>query len=582
MTDQKNTFIAIALSLFILIGWQMFFPPPAPPPSTEAPAASAPPAAPGSAATQTVAPTASGAVALPSTLPPVSAQNREEAVSGGDRIEIETPHVSGSLSLVGARIDDITLPRYRETVKKDSAPIDLLSPHNSPKPYYADLGWLSSDPAVALPGAATRWTQVGDNRLTDTQPVVLEWDNGAGLKFTRTIHADKNYMFTVEQTVENTSGAEVTVFPYALVARVDEPVHEDIYLLHEGPLGVFNGTLKEFKYDNLKEDQPRETFASVGGWVGITDKYWLTALAFEQSMPVTASINYALVNNRDRFQTDLRGDAMQLAPGEKKSVTTYVFAGAKEVELLDEYSENLGIKNFNLAIDFGWFWFLTIPFLHALIWLRGIFGNFGVAILAFTVLLRLLAYPLATKQFEAMSKMKKLQPEMQRLQQKYASDRVKLQQEMMDLYKREKANPLTGCLPILIQIPVFFALYKVLYVSIEMRHAPFFGWIHDLSAKDPTSILNLFGLFPYEIPAFLAFLSIGAWPLIYGITMYIQTRLNPQPADPIQAKVFQFLPILFTFLLATFPAGLVIYWAWSNILGMAQQWVIMRRMGVKV
>ena len=583
MTDNKNTFLAIALSLAILIGWQVFFPAKKAPVPADAPveATAVPPAAPGSTSTPAGSP-AAAPVALPATPPTtVPAVSRADAVTGNDRIRIETPHVYGSLSLQGAGIDDITLPRYRETTDPKSPAIELLSPQNAPSPYYVDLGWLSSDQSVPLPNAATRWTQVGTNKLTDTEPVVLTWDNGAGLKFTRTIHADKNYMFTVEQTVENTGGNAVKIFPFALTVRVDTPVHQNIYLLHEGPLGVLDGTLKEVKYDKLKKDEPQHKFESVGGWIGITDKYWLTAMAFDPKMKVAASINYALVNNRDRYQTDLRGDAVDVAPGEKKTVTAYVFAGAKEVELLDGYAEDLGISRFDLAIDFGWFYFLTKPFLDALIWLRGLFGNFGLAILAFTVLLRLLAFPLANKQFESMSKMKKLQPEMQRLQAKYANDRVKLQQEMMDLYKREKANPLTGCLPILIQIPVFFALYKVLYVSIEMRHAPFYGWIHDLSAADPTSVLNLFGLLPYHIPAFLSFISIGAWPLIYGITMFIQQKLNPQPADPVQAKVFMFLPIMFTFVMASFPAGLVIYWAWSNVLSMAQQWVIMRRMGVK-
>ena len=585
MNDQRNTFLAIALSLAILVGWQIFFaPPPLPPPTEPAATGAANPMTDGLSVAAPAAPATGGAPgALPgpavTLAPPVL--DRAAAVAGAGRIKIETPHVTGSLSLTGARIDDITLTRHRETVDKSSAPIDLLSPQGAPKPYYVDLGWVSADSSLALPNAATAWSAPGNSALTESSPLTLTWDNGAGLRFIKKISADKDYMFTVEQTVENTSGASVTIYPFALVARIDKPEFFDIYLLHQGPLGVFDRTLKEVDYDELVEKN-RESVESTGGWIGITDKYWLTAVAMDPATKVSATFSHAAVANRSRSQTDLRGEAVQLAPGETKSITSYVFAGAKEVELLDHYSETLGISRFDLAIDFGWFYFLTKPFLYGLIWLRGFLGNFGLAILAFTVLLRLLAYPLATKQFESMSKLKKLQPEMQKLQERHANDRMKLQQEMMELYKKEKANPLAGCLPILIQIPVFFALYKVLFVSIEMRHAPFYGWIKDLSDQDPTNVWNLFGLLPFTMPDALSFMHLGAWPLIYGITMFLQQKMNPQPADPIQAKVFMFLPIMFTFLLAAFPSGLVIYWAWSNVLGMAQQYVIMRRMGVKM
>jgi YidC/Oxa1 family membrane protein insertase len=587
MADQKNTFLAIVLSLIVLIGWQMMFPPPPPPVQTEAPAANsvAPATVPNGSAP--VAPPADGAVPAPGAAPvaaPVAAPaamtpaDRAAAVANGDRVEIKTAHIEGSLSLTGARFDDVTLLKYRETIDPASAPIDLLSPVNAPKPYYAELGWLSADPALPMPGPATKWeARGGAATLTEAQPLVLSWDNGAGLRFTRTIRADKDYMFTVEQTVENYGAAAATLYPYALVSRLDTPATQGFFILHEGLLGVFNGTLKEVDYDEIQE-KGREQVESAGGWIGITDKYWLTAVAFDPSMAVTASFNHAQPAGRDRYQTDLRGSAVTVAPGEVKSVTAFVFAGAKEVQLLDNYAETLGIANFDLAIDFGWFFFLTKPFFYALIWLRDQLGSYGLAILAFTVILRLLAYPLANKQFIAMSKMKKLQPEMQKLQERHANDRQRLSQEMMALYKREGANPLSGCLPIFIQIPIFFALYKVLFVTIEMRHAPFYGWIKDLSAADPTSVFNLFGLLPYDVPSFL---NIGAWPILMGITMWLQQKLNPAPADPIQAKVFMFLPILFTIMLASFPSGLVIYWAWSNLLGIAQQWVIMRRMGVK-
>ncbi|MCB2108964.1 MAG: membrane protein insertase YidC [Rhodobacteraceae bacterium] len=573
MGDHRNTFLAIVLSLVVLIGWQMFF----------APNVAPPPADTAATATESGAPVALDAPATPGSTPPeapsmaITPADRAAAVANGDRIEITTEHIEGSIARTGARFDDITLLSYRETIDPTSPPIDLLSPAGAPKPYYAELGWLSADAGQPMPTASTVWEARGEGPLTETQPLVLSWDNGAGLRFTRTISADKDYMFTVEQTVENYGGAPVSLYPYALVARLDIPDTKKFFILHEGPLGVFDGTLKEVDYNDLVEKN-REAVSSTGGWIGITDKYWLTAIAFDPALKVDASFNYAKTGNRDRFQTDLRGEAITLAPGEVKSVKSFVFAGAKELKLLDGYADNLGISRFDLAIDFGWFFFLTKPFFYALIWLHGLLGNYGLAILAFTVFLRLLAFPLANKQFTAMSKMKKLQPEMQKLQQKYAEDRQRLSQEMMALYKRENANPLAGCLPILIQIPVFFALYKTLFVNIEMRHAPFYGWINDLSAPDPTSLFNVFGLLPYDVPSFL---MIGAWPIIMGITMWLQQKLNPAPADPVQAKVFMFLPFFFTFLLASFPAGLVIYWAWSNLLGIIQQWVIMRRMGVK-
>jgi YidC/Oxa1 family membrane protein insertase len=570
MGDQKNILLAACLSLLILIGWEMFFAPKPPLPTAEAPAqVEAPPSAPTGAAPAAPTGEAPIATAAPAAAPPPAPES--------PRLPIVTPHLKGSLALAGSRFDDVTLTKYRETIDPASPPIDLLSPLSEAKPYFVELGWLSADGALKLPNAATVWQAANpDQPLTDTAPAVLTWDNGQGLRFTKTIRADKDYMFTIEQTVENTGTAPVTIYPYGLIARLDTPKTQGFFILHEGPLGVFNNTLKELDYDELKK-QRRVVEASTGGWIGITDKYWLTALAFDQSLAVDATFNYSAPGGRDRYQTDLRGAAVTLAPNETKTVTSYVFAGAKEVRLLDGYAETLGIARFDLAIDFGWFYFLTKPFFYILNWMKDQLGNFGLAILAFTVVLRLLMFPLANKQFIAMGKLKKLQPEMQKLQERFANDRVRLNQEMMELYKREKANPLSGCLPILIQIPIFFALYKVLFVSIEMRHAPFYGWIRDLSAMDPTNIFNLFGLIPVTMPTWL---HVGVWPLIMGVTMWLQQKLNPQPTDPIQAKVFMIFPFLFTYMLATFPAGLVIYWAWSNVLGILQQWVLMRRMGV--
>jgi YidC/Oxa1 family membrane protein insertase len=566
MSDQKNILVAIVLSAIILIGWEFFFAPKAPPKLAETPAAAAPAAAPNAPTTESgAAPVATPATAVPETAAAPAVES--------PRVSIETAKVKGSLSLAGVRFDDVTLLKYRETLDANSPPIDLLSPMSATKPYFVEMGWLASDSATKVPNASTVWSVENPSApLTETTPAVLTWDNGAGLRFTKKISIDANYMFTIEQTVENAGAASVTMYPYGLVARMDTPATAGFFILHEGPLGVMNNTLKEVKYKDLQKE-PRQVEQSTGGWIGFTDKYWLTALAFDPALRIDATFNHSTVNGRDRYQTDLRGEAITLAAGETKTVKSFMFAGAKEVQLLDAYTEKLGIPRFDLAVDFGWFYFLTKPFFYILEWFKGILGNFGLAILAFTVVLRGLMFPLANKQFAAMNKLKKLQPEMQKLQAKYADDRVKLNQAMMDLYKKEKANPLAGCLPILIQIPVFFALYKVLFVSIEMRHAPFYGWIHDLSAMDPTNVFTLFGLIPITMPSFL---HIGIWPLIMGVTMWLQQKLNPQPADPIQAKVFMIFPFVFTYMLASFPAGLVIYWAWSNTLGIIQQWVITR------
>jgi YidC/Oxa1 family membrane protein insertase len=505
------------------------------------------------------------------------AETTDQAAVPEKRLKIETAHVKGSLTLTGGRFDDISLVKYRETLDPKSPDIVLLSPTSSAKPYYAEFGWLSSDQGLALPSATTQWTPENpDAVLTENTPVVLTWDNGQGLKFTRTIHIDDEYLFTIEQTVENTGDKPVTLYPYGLIARLDTPAGKTTYISHEGPVGVFDRTLKEEKYSEVKK-QGRINVESTGGWIGITDKYWLSAIAFDQSLKVSGSFNYGAPSGRDRYQTDLRTDAITLPPGEKKAVDAYLFSGAKELQVLDHYSEKPGLERFDLAIDFGWFYFLTKPFFYALRWLHGVLGNFGLAIIAFSTFIRLLMFPIANKQYASMNHMRRLQPQMKALQERFANDRARLNQEMMELYKREKVNPLAGCAPIVIQIPVFFALYKVLYVTIEMRQAPFYGWIHDLSAPDPTSILNLFGLFHYSIPHALVFFSIGAWPLIYGITMFLQQRLTPQVADPAQARIMMYLPLIFTFVLASMPAGLVIYWAWSNLFGIVQQSILLRR-----
>ena len=567
MTPDRNTVIAFALAILVLLGWEYYFAPkrPAAPP---APAAGAPvnlpDATPAPASSMNPPANAASIVAAPAEAAPEQ------------RLKINTPHLHGSLTLTGGRFDDITLAQYHDTLDPKSPEVVLFSPTAAAKPYYAEIGWLSSDQGVALPTASTVWTAENpDAQLTDTTPVVLTWDNGQGLTFKRTIKIDRDYLFTVEQSVANTSDKPVTLFPYSLIARFDNPAQSSTYILHEGPIGVFNGTSLEKKYADVKKDG-RIAAESTGGWIGMTDKYWLSAIAFDPKSKISASFNYADAAGRERYQTDLRADPVTVAAGETKAVSTYLFAGAKELGILDQYAQTPGLARLDLAIDFGWFWFLTIPFFHALRWLHDLLGNFGLAILAFSTVVRLLMFPIANKQFMAMNNMKRLQPQMKALQDRYANDRTKMNQEMMELYKREKVNPLTGCLPIVIQIPVFFALYKVLFVTIEMRHAPFYGWIHDLSAADPTSVLNLFGLLPYAIPPILHFVSIGAWPLIYGVTMFLQQRLSPQPTDPVQAKIMMYFPVIFTFVLASMPAGLVIYWSWSNTLGILQQWLLTR------
>lgn len=578
MTDQRNLILAIALSIAILLGFQYFYEGPKVQQQKQAAQQAAQteqPVAPGTA------PGAAPGATVPGFAAPDTVKDRAaliaEQMAAGTRVKIDTPALHGSVNLVGARIDDLKLADYHETTDPNSPEIVLLAPGGTSQAYYAEFGWVPEDKAQPVPGANTKWT-ANDQTLSPDKPLTLTWDNGQGLLFERTIAVDQNYMFTVTQKVRNTGSAPVRLLPYSLISRAGTPPTSGYYILHEGPLGVFNGKLSEYNYDDLRKagSIPAQT---TGGWLGITDKYWLVSLVPDQKEQVSARFVYSSSGASDRYQVDTLGQGIEIAPGATAEQTSRLFAGAKQVRLLDEYSDKLGIANFDLSIDFGWFYFLTKPFFYALDMLGRLFGNFGVAILVFTVIVKACFFPLANKSYHAMAKMKKLQPKMQELRERVGDDKVRLNQEMMALYKREKVSPVSGCLPILIQIPVFFALYKVLFVTIEMRHAPFFGWIHDLSAPDPTTIFNLFGLIPWTPPHLL---MLGLWPIIMGITMYFQQKLNPAPPDPIQQKVFQFLPIVFTFMLASFPAGLVIYWAWNNTLSIAQQWLIMRQDGVKV
>ncbi|HJO86333.1 MAG TPA: membrane protein insertase YidC [Rhodospirillales bacterium] len=590
--EQKNLFLAIALSALIMIGFQWWSASQRPPEETltaeqQKAAQTKPgtPSTPGTPATSTATPgSAPSAPAAPGMAVPVpggadsTAQQAEvlrKALAASPRLKIISPRLRGSISLVGARFDDLILNDYRETIEEGSKNISLLLPFGSANPYYADFGWVSAD--TKTPDAATVWT-VNNQTLAPRSPVSLSWQNTDGVKFIQDISLDDNYMFTVKQRVVNSGSKLVTVFPFGRISRTGTPEITDFYILHEGLLGVFDGVLKEIDYDEIQESKLIQN-KSKGGWIGITDKYWLTALIPDQKTAADNRFSDQLQKNLDNYQVDFRGAAQTIAPGATGETGSRFFAGAKEAQLIIDYRDQLNITRFDLAIDWGWFEFLTKPIFFALAYFNGFLGNMGLSILLLTVLIKLAFFPLANKSYRAMSKMKLLQPEMLKLRERFKDDKARLNQEMMAMYKREKANPASGCLPILPQIPVFFALYKVVFVTIELRHAPFYGWIKDLSAADPLTPINLFGLINWTPPEILA---IGVWPIIMGVTMFIQQKLNPPPPDPTQAKIFMFLPIMFTFMLARFPAGLVIYWAWNNALSVLQQYVIMRKAGVPI
>ncbi|MEE2761023.1 MAG: membrane protein insertase YidC [Pseudomonadota bacterium] len=598
--DTRNMILAVVLSVAIMIGFQVFFAPPLPPPAdpnvpannaTQQPSPGAPPQPsapntslvpatpaapgmnrpaplPGQTGTSTVSPAAISAV-------------RERALRSVKRVRIESPRLSGSISLTGARVDDLTLMDYRESIEPDSGNIRLLNPIGTGSAYYATFGWVAVGGATNLaPPRDAVWSTNRDT-LTPDVPVTLTWTSPGGVTFRQLIELDENYMFTVTQSVSNAGSTPVTVFPFGQVLREGTPDTTNFYILHEGLMGVFDGVLKEVDYDDIKDSQVVKQ-KSTGGWIGITDKYWLTALIPDQKTTINGEFRDDAVNNSDNYQVNFLSGALTVAGGGAAATKSRLFAGAKEAELLNAYRDNLNIARFDLAIDWGWFEFLTKPIFFTLIYFDRFLGNLGLSILLLTVLIKLAFFPLANKSYRAMSKMKELQPEMMKLRERFNDDKARLNQEMMALYKREKANPASGCLPILPQIPVFFALYKVVFISIEMRHAPFFGWIKDLSAADPLTILTGFGLFAWDMPDFLKLVDVGIWPMIMGVTMYAQQKLNPPPPDPTQAKIFMFLPFVFTIMLAQFPSGLVIYWAWNNLLSVAQQYVIMRRAGVPI
>jgi YidC/Oxa1 family membrane protein insertase len=588
MENNRNFFITIALSVLILTLWQVFYMNPrmeqqreqarieqqrveaqkkeaggganSGSAGTPAPAAGAIPNAPGGDT--------------------VTAASRDQAVAATKRVKIETPSLEGSINLTGARLDDLRLKHYNETVDKNSPEIQLLNPQALPTGYFAEIGFVGTNKTGAVPGSDTVWSVEGNPTLTPSTPVTLTYTNDKGLTFKRIISVDNDYMFTVSDTVQNSGTAAVSLFNYGRVTRYDKPAVASTYVLHEGLIGVTGSEgLSEYKYAAIEKDKEVKPGKSTDGWVGITDKYWAVTLVPTEKQPFQPRYAY-FEDGRHRYQSDFLTDPINIEAGQSATVETEVFAGAKEVAKINAYEADRHIRQFNLLIDWGWFYFITKPMFWLIDTLYKFFGNFGLAILATTVIVKAIFFPLANKSYASMANMKKVQPKMLEIREKYADDKMKQQQAMMELYKTEKINPLAGCWPVALQIPVFFSLYKVLYITIEMRHAPFFGWIHDLAAPDPTSIFNLFGLLPFAAPAFLP--HMGAWAVVMGITMFLQMRMNPAPPDPTQAAIFTWMPVIFTFMMGSFPAGLVIYWAWNNTLSILQQGVIMKRQGAKI
>jgi YidC/Oxa1 family membrane protein insertase len=585
--------VATCLSLLVVLGWDAFYNRPhldkerqtqAEMHARATPGAQPAPQAGNSQATRSQASRLSAPAQGEASAPQKS---RADALAESPRVKLDAPAIYGSIALKGGRIDDVSFKAYRETVDPNSANIVLLSPAGSPSPYYAEAGFIADPGAnLVLPGPDTLW-QADHDTLTETSPVTLTYDNGQGLVFHRNIAVDDRYMFTVTDSVENKSTQAVTLHPYAFVKRRGRPVAGGIYRVHEGFVGVIGESgVQEIKYDKIeKEDHATKSFTGTGGWLGLTDKYWAAAVIPDQGEAVEASFSGS-GGAPVIYQAGFAGtEGRTLAPGASSEFTSRVFAGAKETAALDKYQANFGIKKFDLLIDWGWFYFITRPMFWLLDRIYKFVGNMGVAILCITVLVRLLVFPLANRSYRAMAKMKTAQPQITAIRDRFPDDKHKQQMEIMALYKREKINPLSGCLPVLFQFPVFFALYKVLVITIEMRHAPFFGWIKDLSAPDPTNIFNLFGLIPFDpaqIPVFGPYLAIGVWPLIMGITMFIQMKVNPEPTDPMQKQVFTWMPVIFTFTLGSFASGLVIYWSWTNILSVIQQTAIMKRAGAKI
>jgi len=558
--EIRNVLMAIVLSTLVLIGWATFF---------EAPIVEQQ-----STENQITKNEDLSSPSIDESTKEIKNEiTRNDLINNTNRIKVENENIKGSISLQGAIIDDIIFKNYNETLNGESKVI-FLNPKNSSEEYFIETGWASSgNEKIKLPLGDTIWKVKGNSTLTPNNPVTIEWDNGDGLIFTKKIDLDEKFLFKITQGIKNNSNKSFQFYPYAQITRGGKPEGMQIYILHEGFLGVFGDELVEEDYDDIEKE--KFTINSSKGWLGITDKYWLTAIVPEKGKEFKAEF----VAKKEKYRANyIIKEAKILNPGNSITNEINAFVAAKEVAVIDGYAEQLGIEKFDLTIDWGWFYFFTKPLFFIIDYFFKLTGNFGFAIVIITALVRLIFFPLANYSFKSMAKMKILQPEMLRLKELHKDDKVKLQQEMMALYKREKVNPISGCLPVVIQIPFFFAIYKMLYVTLEMRHQPFFGWIKDLSERDPTSVFNLFGLIPWDPPTFL---MIGAWPILMGLSMWVQQKLNPAPPDPIQAKIFMFFPIFLTIILAPFPSGLVVYWTINNILTIAQQWIIIRGTKVK-
>ncbi len=566
--DLRNVIFAIALSFAVLFGWSVIF--------------ETPQIQEESQSQQTDNNTSSNnnsntpSVNIEKKVVPIV--SRMDAIKSTKRINFENENVEGSISLKGALIDDITFRKYNETLGSEKK-VTYLNPEKTKEGYFIETGWAASNiEGTTLPNKDTVWKVKGNNKLSVGNPVIIEWDNKSGLIFKKKIELDDKFLFRITQEVQNKSSNIVELYPYAQITRNQKPILQagsmsGTLILHDGFIGVFDDDLKEYDYDDIKDKKTEHNAQS--GWLGITDKFWITALVPEKN----ESFKGEFVYKSESFKANyILNKPLMVQPSSSKTSSARIFVAAKEVKVIDGYAESEGINKFDLTIDWGWLYFLTKPLFFVINYLFELTKNFGIAIILVTAAVRLLFFPLANYSFRSMAKMKILQPELLRLKELHKEDKVKLQQDMMALYKREKVNPLSGCLPILIQIPFFFAIYKMLLISLEMRHQPFFGWIKDLSAQDPTSIFNIFGLIPWDPPSFLI---IGAWPILMGATMYLQQKLNPTPPDPIQAKIFMFFPLFLTIILAPFPAGLVVYWTMNNVLTIAQQWVIMRSTTVK-
>ena len=575
MGEQKNLFLAIGLSIAIIIAFQFLFPQQAVV----------------NKKTNQVDEQMQPATSIDDTqnIETKIIKSKDDIISQTSRVIIDTPSLSGSINLTGAILDDLTLLKYNKKLCDNTNKINLFSPDGTANPYYFELGWKqisNNSYAVELPNLETQWISSG-SRLSLGSPITLSWTNNQNIKFKIQYIIDENYLFDVIQIIENNSPEAVEVFPYRLIKRINLPQTINFFILHEGLISQLDDKLLEKKYDDLQDDcsssaTTKKLFCdqkSTGGWLGFTDKYWMATLIPDQNESINVNFRHGN-NGRDNFRVGYVGKVVQINSNKKNSYKCQLFAGAKNLNILTKYRNN-GIPKFTDAIDWGWFSFLTKPISYSINWFYSYVGNFGLAIIAFTLLMRLMLFPLAQTSFKSMAKMKKLQPDMQRLKEQYPDDRQKMQQELMALYKKEGANPVAGCLPIVVQIPIFFSLYKVLFVTIEMYHAPFYGWIHDLSAPDPLGILTLFGLISWKVPQFLSLINVGILPIFMGFTMWLQQKLNPAPTDPTQAKIFAFLPFVFTFILGGFAAGLVLYWSVNNILSIAQQWFIQRKILAK-